>query len=725
MANDVAQPLWVKITAYGFAAVLLSSIAVGGLAFQRQYLAGQQQIRDKLSQDIAAIEADMGSQKRAAAGLALAVAGDPEIAGLIVRNDRAGLISHYARNFAEIASQSDLRLLTFMNEAGDAVARVHAPATFGDNVLGRRRIVATVLQTGEIRSGLEPGRETLSMFATAPVVLNGKTVGTADVGSSLSNEYWSRLKSKLKADIAVHIENDGRFAAQSSTFADHPVLTGAELADTFNDKHPTQIVTAGKRSYIAGGVVLKDFSGAKIGVMEIASDVTSVLSARSSALWAIALSTLAACGIVLVGFFFFARSLAGSISRLTGVMAQLAAGDLTVEVPGQARADETGAMARAVQVFKDASIEKRRLELLAVEQQRAADEAEERVQSQRALAAQQQRSVVDGLANGLTRLAEGDLTVRLSKPFAAEYEALRTDFNAAITRLQSAMGVIVANTAGLRSGAGEITQAADDLSRRTEQQAASLEETAAALDEITATVRKTADGARAAREMVTATKTDAEHSGQVVQDTVAAMSAIEQSARQITQIIGVIDEIAFQTNLLALNAGVEAARAGDAGRGFAVVASEVRALAQRSAEAAKEIKALISTSGSQVGRGVELVSETGRSLVRIVNQVAQVNAVVSDIAASAEEQASGLAQVNSAINQMDQVTQQNAAMVEQSTAASHSLAQDAAELERLTAKFVISSEPDGSATSRAAAVVRPIVAPRPSRGGTVRVAEAV
>ena len=215
----------------------------------------------------------------------------------------------------------------------------------------------------------------------------------------------------------------------------------------------------------------------------------------------------------------------------------------------------------------------------------------------------------------------------------------------------------------------------------------------------------------------------------MVQETVTAMSAIETSAREITQIIGVIDEIAFQTNLLALNAGVEAARAGDAGRGFAVVASEVRALAQRSAEAAKEIKALISTSTGQVGRGVELVGETGRSLVRIVNQVTQINGVVSDIAASTEEQASGLAQVNIAINQMDQVTQQNAAMVEQSTAASHSLAQDTAELERLTGKFLIGNDdpihapparPVPAAQKRSAAVVRL----RPSRNAGAAIAHA-
>ncbi len=301
--------------------------------------------------------------------------------------------------------------------------------------------------------------------------------------------------------------------------------------------------------------------------------------------------------------------------------------------------------------------------------------------------ADQQANVVQSLADGLGRLAAGDLTCDMTEAFAPEYERLRTDFNAAVAELRGVIGTIIANTGAIRSGTGEISQASDDLSRRTEQQAASLEETAAALDEITATVRKTAEGATAAQAVVASAKTEAEHGEVVVKDAVTAMSEIEKSAREIGQIIGVIDEIAFQTNLLALNAGVEAARAGDAGRGFAVVASEVRALAQRSAEAAKEIKGLIGTSSAHVGRGVTLVRETGAALGRILGQVTQINGAVSEIAASAQEQASGLAQVNTAVNQMDQVTQQNAAMVEQSTAASHSLAQDTAELERLTTRF--------------------------------------
>ncbi|RYE64771.1 MAG: methyl-accepting chemotaxis protein [Oxalobacteraceae bacterium] len=399
----------------------------------------------------------------------------------------------------------------------------------------------------------------------------------------------------------------------------------------------------------------------------------------------LALALLIAVGASVV----LSRAIVRPVLNMTGHMRKLMAGDNSIEVPSATRKDEFGQMGTAVLAFRDAALEKIRVEGEALEQRRQADADRAANEAEKARIAQEDAVALGALAQGLSAIAAGDLTHRMTAKVAERAETLKSDFNEAVAQLQDAMSVVVTNVSAIRSGSSEISQAADDLSRRTEQQAASLEETAAALDEITATVNRTAAGARQASDTVLAAKGDAETSGVVVRDAVTAMGAIEKSAQEISQIIGVIDEIAFQTNLLALNAGVEAARAGDAGRGFAVVASEVRALAQRSAEAAKEIKTLISASTTQVNTGVSLVGQTGDALQRIVGRVAEIDGLVSEIAASAQEQATGLQQVNTAVNQMDQVTQQNAAMVEQSTAASHSLSQEAESLAGSVARFRI------------------------------------
>lgn len=289
----------------------------------------------------------------------------------------------------------------------------------------------------------------------------------------------------------------------------------------------------------------------------------------------------------------------------------------------------------------------------------------------------------------LQALAGGDLTRRINGGLTPALSKIGTDIDRMAESLQEAMQMILEKADSMKSDAAAILHAADALSKRTEQQAANVEESAAALSLVTASVKSAAEMAAEANQTVLSAKVESERSGQVVSAAVSAMTEISESAKQISQIIGVIDEIAFQTNLLALNAGVEAARAGDAGRGFAVVASEVRSLAQRSAEAAKEIKGLISTSTDQVEKGVDLVGQAGDALKRIAGSVVEISSSMEKISAGAREQATSLSEVNTAVAQMDTVVQQNAAMVEESTASSASLAQDAQGLYELTARFKI------------------------------------
>jgi methyl-accepting chemotaxis protein len=422
----------------------------------------------------------------------------------------------------------------------------------------------------------------------------------------------------------------------------------------------------------------------------------------------------AAVGIAAIMAVLLSFSIARPLRNITTAMNRLAEGDDTIAIPAADRRDEIGLMAAAVAVFKDGSLERKRLEQEAVETQRRLDEEHAAREAEAAEQQQQADFAVRTLGEALDRLAQGDLVHRVDVPLYPAAEGLRINLNASVQKVQEAMMSIIEAARAINSGSGEISISTNNLSQRTEQQAASLEQTAAALEQITATVSKTSEGAQHASGIVAGAQQDAQKSSEIVGRAIDAMGRIEKSSQEIGQIIGVIDEIAFQTNLLALNAGVEAARAGDAGKGFAVVASEVRGLAQRSAEAAKEIKSLISSSSSQVGEGVSLVRETGKALERILVQVADVNRVVSEIALGAKEQTTGLHEVNTAVNQMDQVTQQNAAMVEETAAASQNLRQEADMLMRLVGHFQVGMDSSVGAAYAAPAKVSQMKKPAPA-----------
>ncbi|TAU17497.1 methyl-accepting chemotaxis protein (plasmid) [Rhizobium ruizarguesonis] len=412
------------------------------------------------------------------------------------------------------------------------------------------------------------------------------------------------------------------------------------------------------------------------------------------------IAAIGIAGLLVVGAVAFVLTcIANPIGQITVAMRRLAEGDTGSNIPFAGRADEIGSMAAAVEVFRQAAIANKRMQIEADENRKQADDdriaAQQKAESD---ATERLRIATSGLASGLRRLAAGDLAFRLDEPFAPDFKALRHDFNQSIAQLAEVLTAISSSIITIEDGTREISSGADDLSKRTEQQAAALEETAAALEEITANVSNSSKRTEETRTVATQANQSAAKSAEVVSHAEEAMGRIETSSQQISNIIGVIDEIAFQTNLLALNAGVEAARAGEAGKGFAVVAQEVRELAQRSASAAKEIKGLIQNSSKEVESGVKLVRDTGQSLTTIGSFITQINQHMDAIATSAKEQSVGLSEVNVAVNRMDQTTQQNAAMVEQSTAASTSLAQEAQKLRELVSQFKLDDVASGQST---------------------------
>jgi len=436
------------------------------------------------------------------------------------------------------------------------------------------------------------------------------------------------------------------------------------------------------------------------------------------------LSTLSLAGVVLawLGYAYWGLGLAAA-TLAAGVIAMqtakslictpyvktvermeaLAAGDVDSPVRFTEHEDCVGRLARAMAVFKTNALQ-------------VTDHAA-------------QDQMVETLGRGLEQLASGNLTHKIETPFSGRYEALRLSFNQAVSGLDQSLSQVSASAQSVHAGSTEIRVASEDLSRRTEQQAASLEETAAATSQVTNMVAESARNANEISGSIKMAHKDASQGGEVVRQAVSAMDAIEKSSQEIGQIINVIDGIAFQTNLLALNAGVEAARAGEAGKGFAVVANEVRALAQRSADAAKDIKALITTSSEQVHHGVGLVGETGKMLERIVTKISEINGLIGEMAGAAEMEAGNVQQVNSSISDMDKMTQQNAAMVEETTAAARNLASEADRLAALLTRFRLSARQPASAGSRAApaAAARPApvrAAPMPVAGNLAMKASA-
>ena len=489
---------------------------------------------------------------------------------------------------------------------------------------------------------------------------------------------------KLNADLAKVIEmSEGRSLHGIAVNTDGKVIASSGTANEEQIGALTALATAAAEANAAetsnsGNMVAAPATTSKGAAVGAVAMLWSSAAAKADVLERQLIAYGVAGGIFLLMCLLSAIMLRRIVSRplsdLGTSIVQIADGNY--EQPGQylSRADEIGRIARNVENLKRQLADAQEL-------------ADERERSQ-----EYQKQVVEVLSHALKQMSDGDLTHAISEAFTEEYETLRRNFNSTRATMVSIIDSVIESSERIRSSAEQISVSSGDLSQRTESQAATLEETAAAMEELNGSVRSAAEGARKVEGIMDETRSTAEQSGKVVTDAVDAMSNIEASSSKISKILTVIDDIAFQTNLLALNAGVEAARAGEAGRGFAVVASEVRALAQRSAGAAQEIKHLIVESTEQVGEGVRLVGRTGEELEKIIGRVSTISGHVSDIALGAEEQSTTLNEINTGVAQLDQVTQHNAAMVEETTAASQVLRNDAAQLARVVAVFKIDTK---------------------------------
>ncbi|MDE2619496.1 MAG: HAMP domain-containing protein [Sphingomonadales bacterium] len=478
---------------------------------------------------------------------------------------------------------------------------------------------------------------------------------SAEVPQELRGEVEDTL---AKAD-AFWDTMDNRFlpAVRAGDFAAAATIRNTELGPRFWAQHDQidRLVTK-SNAYRAALVA----SGQRTTILAVA-----VVGLLASAIIAL---------VWLAGRLISSRVVA-PLAETADAINALAAGDYDRSVAGQERPDEIGTVARAMEMFRQAAIT--------------------RAEAERA-----QREVVSSLSQALDHLADKDLEYTIDTAFPPAYEQLRANFNRAQESLRAAIGTVRVSARGVVASINEIRAASDDLAHRNEQQAANLEETAAAMNQVTGSVSATATGAATVQQSIAVAHGQASEGGRVVEQAVAAMAAIEESSQQIGQIISVIDGIAFQTNLLALNAGVEAARAGEAGKGFAVVANEVRALAQRSADAARDIRELISTSTGQVASGVTLVESSGDALKQIVGEVSSVSGLVEEIAEAAGKQAAGIGEITGMVTAMDEFTQQNAAMVEESSAGTRNLSEETQQLFERLSRFRLGHAADSGRPAR-------------------------
>jgi methyl-accepting chemotaxis protein len=669
------------------------------------------------------IMASVHAEAAKATALSALVANIPEVQAAMANGDRDRLAKLFVPAFQPLKSDHGAVQMQFHTPPATSFLRVHRPDRFGDDISSFRHTVVATNNTRKPTQGLEFGLDGLGVRGIVPVLHEGRHIGSFEFGMSFGQFFFDSFKQRYGVDVALFVQEKDGMKRFAGTFEDAALTQAADLQLALRGETVVRRASTatGPRTVLVGAV--RDYSDKPFGSVVIAIDSTDYVSTVNRAQLIAFGAGLAALLIGILMAWLIGRGISRPIDMITGMMKRLSGGDLAVALPYQDRRDEVGEMARAVAVFKRNAEEKIVLERqqdeerarFAVEREAQEHRFEQAIGQVVAAAAEgdlSRRVELEGLSGVMQRvggsvndmiartnavtgqladvtgaLSTGDLTRQVSGDYQGVFGQLRDSANGMADRLRDFARRLAENAEAVKTASAEISSGSQDLASRTESQAASIEETAASMHEITTTVKQNADNAQAANQLAVVARDTAAKGGSVVADAVGAVTRIEESAKKISDIVGLIDEIAFQTNLLALNASVEAARAGEAGKGFAVVAQEVRALAQRSANASKDIKALIADSNAQVKTGAALVNQTGQSLTEIVAAIKKVSDIVAEIAAASREQATGLDQVNTAVGSMDEMTQRNGALVEETSASAQALASQAAELATLVRFF--------------------------------------
>lgn len=612
----------------------------------------------------------------------------------------------YHERFKELQQSNNYYNVALINLNGDVVYSITKELDYASNLKSGKwkstglanvykKMMTNLKAKSVVFSDFEsygPSNKVPASFVATPVTYGDKVVGIIayQMSTSVINEIFSNGTGLGDTGETVLVNKTGKMISNSKfTKENDTLLNTVNLASIISNDEVTIATgeTSGYRDMVSVTAVTKaEFQNAGwqiVALIEKDEALAGVTSMRNAIIIAAILTFTAA----LVAAYFFARTITKPIDRIVSKMSVLASGDTNIDLSTEAGKDEIGGMADAVEVFRQAAIQKTELEIDAEKNNQLSAAEREQRDAERMQASAKIEAVVGALANALDQLAKGDLTVAIDEPFDEELDALRTNFNSSIAQLRTTLEQISDVSASVNNNLTDMRQSADSLSVRTETQGESLEEIATAVTQITAILGESSTRATEAAQVAKSANGETEKSSQIVSDAIVAMSRIEDCSSQISGIISVIDEIAFQTNLLALNAGVEAARAGESGKGFAVVAQEVRDLAQRSATSAQEIKELISNSEQEVGKGVVLVKSTGEALETISSHVKEMDQAIDTIAIASKEQLTGVEQVNTAISNMNVLTQQNTAMVEETTAVTHTMGDDANDLNSLINGF--------------------------------------